>query len=589
MFGNWTSYDGLAKEVDAFHPGPFCWKAATPSLLAESAGLIVSPCSSGDLLGLEDFKRRIPRPRFEGPDRYYELNPDDNVIRRPRDGGFINSRKWYRVIHCQGIASIMGFANSKGQADFRAAEEKWRTLVYSSEDRPRLPLSRHRIIREAFNLHIFCSRIQRAGNHYLTRWKPFHITWFQILDGDMKLEQEQLRASSWKSGPLYGSTKGRLIQETCFTLAFLPHRQPNDMHKEEQRVLSGYTYSRDVNENGADFWTVLLLTPSAVRVGDRTKVGDMARGTPAMYVLGFIKHGLEMAADAWEDLRAHFNVILDDQHTMLDPRAHDELLFDDDTFSRSRLYFWAMDSLEMFITQIKDTISEWEDFWAAREAMIRTFEEVYSERCHELGPDHEYFHEPSNAHLGRIRDQISRLRDYQVQFEAFRAKTDALRGGLFNASSVIESRAATRLGENVKLLTYVSIFYLPLAFCAALWSINEGYDVVGFAVTSALVAIGTYVVVGNLESLTLGVRSVYGTVKQPIVDRMGQDPNQPWAVRSDRFNSFQPRRVKVKPSEWYIPLFWGLELLRALRIVKKPREDLEGLSAEEARPRSGAT
>ena len=35
---------------------------------------------------------------------------------------------------------------------------------------------------------------------------------------------------------------------------------------------------------------------------------------------------------------------------------------------------------------------------------------------------------------------------------------------LFNASAVIESRASTRLGENVKLLTFVSIFFLPLAF-----------------------------------------------------------------------------------------------------------------------------
>lgn len=35
---------------------------------------------------------------------------------------------------------------------------------------------------------------------------------------------------------------------------------------------------------------------------------------------------------------------------------------------------------------------------------------------------------------------------------------------LFNASAVIESRASTRLGENVKLLTFVSIFFLPLSF-----------------------------------------------------------------------------------------------------------------------------
>jgi hypothetical protein len=47
---------------------------------------------------------------------------------------------------------------------------------------------------------------------------------------------------------------------------------------------------------------------------------------------------------------------------------------------------------------------------------------------------------------------------------SFPAEFDILQ--LFNASSVVESRASTRLGENVKLLTYVSIFYIPLAFIA---------------------------------------------------------------------------------------------------------------------------
>lgn len=36
---------------------------------------------------------------------------------------------------------------------------------------------------------------------------------------------------------------------------------------------------------------------------------------------------------------------------------------------------------------------------------------------------------------------------------------------LFNASAVMESRMSTRLGENIKLLTLVSIFFLPLSFC----------------------------------------------------------------------------------------------------------------------------
>jgi hypothetical protein len=31
----------------------------------------------------------------------------------------------------------------------------------------------------------------------------------------------------------------------------------------------------------------------------------------------------------------------------------------------------------------------------------------------------------------------------------------------------MESRASTQLGENVKLLTFVSIFFLPLGLCVA--------------------------------------------------------------------------------------------------------------------------
>ena len=212
-------------------------------------------------------------------------------------------------------------------------------------------------------------------------------------------------------------------------MVFLPHREP---HKDSEHCFPWNGDVSSVKRDGTDFWTILLLTPLAI------PETQSLRGNPATYVLLLIKQGLQAAADAWDGIRAHFNAILDDQDTMLDPRAHDELLFDDDTFSRSRLYFWAMDSLEKFLTQIKDTISEWEDFWAARETMIRTFEQVYWERCSGPSPEGLLFRwggteardTPSNLYLGEVRDQINRLRDYQVQFEAFRAKTDALRGGV---------------------------------------------------------------------------------------------------------------------------------------------------------------
>jgi hypothetical protein len=42
--------------------------------------------------------------------------------------------------------------------------------------------------------------------------------------------------------------------------------------------------------------------------------------------------------------------------------------------------------------------------------------------------------------------------------------------------SMSETRISTRLGQNVMLLTYVSIFYLPLAFCAVSVSCFTRYN-----------------------------------------------------------------------------------------------------------------
>jgi hypothetical protein len=79
-----------------------------------------------------------------------------------------------------------------------------------------------------------------------------------------------------------------------------------------------------------------------------------------------IERALERAADFWPAIGTHFSFILDDETAILHPEDHDKLLFDDKTFSRSRRYFWAVDSLETFRTRIMDTIQEWDYFWEAR-------------------------------------------------------------------------------------------------------------------------------------------------------------------------------------------------------------------------------
>jgi hypothetical protein len=127
---------------------------------------------------------------------------------------------------------------------------------------------------------------------------------------------------------------------------------------------------------------------------------------------------------------------------------------------------------------------------------------------------------------------------------------------LFSASGVIESRVSTRLGENVKLLTYVSIFYLPLSFCVALWSINEGYPRPMLALTSVLVAAVTFIVVANLRNMASICAVAYRGVKRRIVRRMHGSDDEKWVKRATAFESYRPERLEVEPSEWYILYFF---------------------------------
>lgn len=70
-----------------------------------------------------------------------------------------------------------------------------------------------------------------------------------------------------------------------------------------------------------------------------------------------------------------------------------------------------------------------------------------------------------NEGISKCQKVVAQLADTRKLFKDQREKAAVLRDGLFSASAVIESQASKRLGENVKLLTYVSIIYLPLAFC----------------------------------------------------------------------------------------------------------------------------
>ena len=92
----------------------------------------------------------------------------------------------------------------------------------------------------------------------------------------------------------------------------------------------------------------------------------LGRLNQAAAELHLIAQGLERIAERWADFLSYFDYILDGGDSLMKPTEHDNLLFDDGVFSRSRRYFWAIDCLSEFELTITDNIAQWELFKAAR-------------------------------------------------------------------------------------------------------------------------------------------------------------------------------------------------------------------------------
>ncbi|KAM3076143.1 hypothetical protein ACMFMG_006342 [Clarireedia jacksonii] len=146
----------------------------------------------------------------------------------------------------------------------------------------------------------------------------------------------------------------------------------------------------------------------------------------------------------------------------------------------------------------------------------------------------------------------------------------------FAWTSITEARVATRLGQNVMLLTFVSIFYLPLGFCAALWAIPGIMDSstrIPFIVTSAIVGLITLLVAFNLENIAGSAGKVYQYWRQNMLNDMRSDDR--WKEKAEEFQDSGP--ALRRPSEWWFLGYMVYRLKRwsTRKTRKNKRTDLD--------------
>ena len=64
----------------------------------------------------------------------------------------------------------------------------------------------------------------------------------------------------------------------------------------------------------------------------------------------------------WHEISSHVQNLLGDENAILDPRKHDELLFDNENFDGSRRYFWIINAGDEFLRTIKTTMETYNTF-----------------------------------------------------------------------------------------------------------------------------------------------------------------------------------------------------------------------------------
>ncbi|KAF4633530.1 hypothetical protein G7Y89_g4589 [Cudoniella acicularis] len=342
---------------------------------------------------------------------------------------------WRRIINMQGLTSLYS-AGSPVDTSELSDEDLCPFLSETKNAVFQDPMDE--ILWRTVKLHLRCLRASDTEHSAMATkgWIMFHVTFYEILDF-----QSHKRIELWPSGELHSDYlnrpgKPRKIRESAFTIIAIP-----------STGLPG-TKLRSV------FWTMLCLRPNQFpHLQYSESRDDLSRGRTHNMVdeLSDLVHtSLVVIIRRWEEISCYFDRLLVERHGLLDPAYHDSLLIDDAAFTRSKKYFWAIEFLQESEASIMDVIEQCNRFMDLMSANP-PFEEVAKKNF--------------NARLKKHQVSVQRLRALRNGFIKKQEEAKALRDGLFSASAVMESRAATQLGENIKLLTYVSIFFLPISVC----------------------------------------------------------------------------------------------------------------------------
>ncbi|KAH6900206.1 cora-like Mg2+ transporter protein-domain-containing protein [Thelonectria olida] len=253
---------------------------------------------------------------------------------------------------------------------------------------------------------------------------------------------------------------------------------------------------------------------------------------------------------------------------MFDPKVRDKLLFEDKHFTYIRRYFWAFNTLAVVNTGIKAMMS----------AYLDTFTDEFWAGDHPILWPHPHHHPDSPAaaayreHMDNLRRELDKvvreLGDVLKRNERTRKEIENLRDQLFSGSSIKESRRAIEQGDNIRILTMISMIFLPLTFVTSVFGMTKftiPADDWRFAVTMVLVCVPFMLLISLLQTrsfalvvsklgsaVTFPARQVASLLRRGTRDNPEVPDNRSTAALSQR-------RVRVRRAgKWTWRWPWGM-------------------------------
>ena len=192
---------------------------------------------------------------------------------------------------------------------------------------------------------------------------------------------------------------------------------------------------------------------------------------------------------------------------MLQQSSHDALLFEDDSLSRVRLYFWAERTLITVNLEIRALIDVYKNsftqaVWAGKHEYIWPGEEADS-------PRYKFWRSRMRELEGSFDSEISRLHQALSSNEAAQEQLHTLHSCLYSGTSILSIRTSMPdldymvvQANNIKILTLVAVLFLPPLYVASIFGMTNmptSGSFVRFGITMVALCVPTYAIVFSLN------------------------------------------------------------------------------------------